>query len=381
MKRARSRRRAPVVESSDSDTEPPSLPKPPSSTRAPSTASTSVAELLVKQAADHKPQPLDLSGIDPAFWAPVDAAGVASAVDTPAVQCPTWLLNVAESTRYQSSFERAVDVLESAPSACATLEEPTALPPAATQAEPPAVPGSAYVTHLRAVVDHALSSASCAGLLTPEERRLARAFLDLDHPAASLMARLFQRKGPWFRVSALRYAEMTGRRGWWEREEGDAVEAAAPLPPIHGLAERASATEGQKPSAASNDYAVDSGVQAATTAVAVRALIDVGFLIPLPGAGAPAATATTAGSNTASPAPVNAFARLMGGGGARAAQVSASSLPPTPSSSTPSPATGPPPEPLLLALEAAHSCCTAPELRAILAQVGGKGVPDGTGRA
>lgn len=374
----------------ESDSEEDHPPSPPPKTALPQApaGAASIYSLLAKQAAEHKPRPLDLSDIDPSFWAPVDAvaaaaAGTASDSDAKKARTPDWLLQVAKSCHAQALLEEGHRSTEAARSMRTPVDPP--LDTAITRADLPPVEagtasasapggedqpvGGAYVSHLRAVVSYALNSPACAGLLTASERSLAERFQDLDLPSASLLSRLFQRKGPWFRLSALRYAELTGRPGWWEREAAGTDAEAAARP---GL-----------PDADGTPAAADPLVHAAALAVAVRTLVDAGFLLPLPGFASGKATsgptdAEKAGPGTpcaAAPAvggSVNAFARLMVRGPSRG-PVAAGAAPGVGSVAAPAAAPLAPPADVLLCLEAVHCCFTVPELRSLLAQLGGVG--------
>lgn len=69
---------------------------------------------------------------------------------------------------------------------------------------------SAYLVHLKHLVRHVVvESAMTRHLFTNDEQQLARAFLGLTPAAAGLLARAFQRRGPWFRVTSfMRYPEL-----------------------------------------------------------------------------------------------------------------------------------------------------------------------------
>ncbi|OQR82790.1 hypothetical protein ACHHYP_15530 [Achlya hypogyna] len=91
---------------------------------------------------------------------------------------------------------------------------------------PQEVPGDldAYEQHFRHVLDKI--KATFWPLLAPEEQAIVDAFLALPMPARALYARLFQRRGPWFRTVALQQYLDSPRIDWTTEGETPPLQVA-----------------------------------------------------------------------------------------------------------------------------------------------------------
>jgi len=172
-----------------------------------------------------------------------------------------------------------------AATAAAAATTATESPSAAAEA---ACLTSAYTLHMRALLQHALSSPHVAPLLLPSERTLAAAIIDLPPPAQLLLARLLARKGPWFRPARLHtYFE------WAYRGRGMSAGVGA------GAGDEDDAGEGAVD--VGGDVAATTTSTASTTTVdtlavvgaALRALLAAGAVEGFAGGGRRAAASTT----------------------------------------------------------------------------------------
>lgn len=110
---------------------------------------------------------------------------------------------------------------------------PSQSPPPFSDAERDRVherPRSIYVRHFEDVMGTVMHARpDYARLFTPEEREVVRRFEALSDASQSLYVRLFQRKGPWFRVDGmLGYDEVgSGTPLWVRRLRAESAAAAA----------------------------------------------------------------------------------------------------------------------------------------------------------
>lgn len=99
-------------------------------------------------------------------------------------------------------------------------------------------PRSIYLQHFEDAVEAVMRARpDYARLFTPEEREVAQRFARLSRAAKSLYVRLFQRKGPWFRVDGmLAYDEIgSGKPLWLRRQEAAAAATAGVTVGGHSL--------------------------------------------------------------------------------------------------------------------------------------------------
>ena len=97
-------------------------------------------------------------------------------------------------------------------------------------------PRSTYLRHFEDAVNTAMHARpDYARLFTPEEREMVQRFSRLSHDGKSLYVRLFQRKGPWFRVDGmLSYDEIGSVTPLWVRRRDAAAAAATSATMVDG---------------------------------------------------------------------------------------------------------------------------------------------------
>lgn len=167
-------------------------------------ASSDPAELAMSTPPTTEPQPM------PAFLSPMQGPMLPS--------------------RSDEHFAVKVTVAVAAADTPKSSAPPTPAAICSDDAEEGGRPRSIYLQHFEDTVHTAMRTRTdYSRLFTSEEREAALRFTRLSHAGKSLYVRLFQRKGPWFRVDGmLGYDEIGSGTPLWVRRR-DAAAATTPL--------------------------------------------------------------------------------------------------------------------------------------------------------
>lgn len=171
-----------------------------------------------------------VAGYEVPFASPVAAPPAALSPPTSPTQMQTAMISESESVEVVATSTSASNPTDGATvPTCLVPQQPPPLSGAEHDSDHER-PRSTYLQHFEDAVETVMRTRlDYAHLFTPEEREVVQKFEQLSDGSKNLYVRLFQRKGPWFRVDGmLGYDEVGSGTPLWLRRLRVA-EAATPI--------------------------------------------------------------------------------------------------------------------------------------------------------